>query len=152
MIYSQLVENVFTDADGKFVTTESISENPYILINKQGYFPFTYSQFSNRDKYKNIFLLDIPSYIQTHIKNTNPVASDDYIQLEGFPETIVPPDGILQLHGKNVDTTVCCILAAGYKPFTIPVFIKKFPQTADSAMPVTCTPIGNQTIVVNILY
>jgi len=149
----QLVEKVYSDSTGKFETNGSIYNMANVVVSKSGYFQYNFSNAqTNRDRSKNIFWLDMPAYIQTHIKNVNPVANDDYITIEGFPETTVPPFGSLVLQGKNVDTTVCCILAAGYKPFLIPVFMKKYPFVSDSAMPVICTPIANKIITVNIFY
>ncbi|MFI5222303.1 MAG: hypothetical protein ACHQK8_08260, partial [Bacteroidia bacterium] len=143
--YTKLVENVYTDSNGKFVTNENISGYANILVSKQGYFQYTWSNWqTNRNN--NMFYLDMPAYIQTHIKNVNPVNSSDQIDVEGFPDNIGYL-GTVTLIGSKVDTTICCILALGYKPYKIPVFVYKYPKApTDSAMPVTCTPIGNQTI------
>ncbi|MFI5221808.1 MAG: hypothetical protein ACHQK8_05750 [Bacteroidia bacterium] len=118
--YSQLVENVYTDSTGKFITNENISNNQNILVTKSGYFQYTWDFWqTNRDFNKNIFHLDMPSQLLIHLKNTKPVSKYDWVELPDFNTT-----GIT-LEGNNIDTMLCCLFGLRYKLNTVYCWVVK---------------------------
>lgn len=144
--YNSLIESVTADSNGKFVTETNLYNVAGILITAPNHLPYFYSLWqTNSDRETNTYWLDQPGYIQVHVKNTNPFDENDRVRLPDFNFK-----NDVEIHGTDVDTTICCLLGAAYKKLPFGVFVRKnFIDTSYGYYPIV---EPNQTITVDVNY
>jgi hypothetical protein len=144
--YNKLLDSAHSDANGRFKTIKNFKYEAAVLVAKDGYYLYTYGMApTNRDEKKNIFYLDKPGYILLHFKSDSSHGPYDRLNLGEYS---LPVDII----GNHIDTFICCIQKPGYKEYTIPVFVKRYPEQEYKARPEYCSPKSNDTLLVNIIY
>ena len=145
--YTRLIETVTADSNGLFTAkTNWVGEYKYVFAYAPGYFPYSIAVgLTNYNPDTKTFYLDQPGYIQVHIKNTNPFDENDRVRLPDFNFK-----NDVEIHGTDVDTTICCLLGAAYKKLPFGVFVRKnFIDTSYGYYPIV---EPNQTITVDVNY